>query len=221
MTSATYNPEFFEPKSMEHARDIVLMYHEMSAEARWVPETEWIRDLLTSMRSINEDSIILDWGTGVGRIAKMLIETFGCHVVGVDINKKMLEYAQKNVNSNQFTVLTHEEFVKKQFREHFTHATATWVLQHSPKSHIEIAMIQQALKTRGNFFVLDMHWKCIPRKTDAGDQYANEFYDDRVSNRKELERWFTPIAIGKMPESITVPSIVDISWWGFLERMPK
>lgn len=216
-----YNPEFFEPKSYEDARNIVLMYHEMSAEDRWESETNWTRDLLIAMRSLNENSVVLDWGTGVGRIAKMLIETFNCKVVGVDINKKMLDYAIQNVNSDKFSVMTYDEFLRTSPTAEYTHATATWVLQHSNTSQYDIALIQKALKDQGKMFVIDMLWKCIPKVVDGESPSATNFYDDKVNNKDELARWFIPTAMGTIPNTITVQSICDISWWGFLQKRTK
>lgn len=216
MSNEKYNPQFFSANSMQQAKDIVLMYHEMSADERWEPETDWTRDLLLSMRSLDENSVVLDFGTGIGRLAKMLIDTFGCKVVGVDISPDMLKYAKEYVNSDRYETMTSDEFTERLYNHHFTHAIAVWVLQHSPVSQFDIAKIQQSLKEDGKFFVIDMRWKCIPEKGDH--IHATNFYNDGVDNRAELEKFFHPLAIGTIPPSITTQSIVDISWWGFLQK---
>ena len=216
--SMLYNPDFFEPKDIEHAKDIILGYHDMSFDKRWDLETNWTKDILLASRTLGPDSIVLDWGTGIGRIAKMLIDTFGCQVIGVDINEKMLDYARDYVNDSKFSTMTFDEFADKKFNEHFTHATATWVLQHSPSSHVDIEMIRQALKVKGHMFVLDMTYKCIPKKSKTGDQHATEFYDDQINNRQELEKFFAPVMLGKMPTAVAAQSLIDVSWWGLLER---
>ena len=42
--------------------------------------------------------------------------------------------------------------------------------------------------------------------------------NDGIDNRQELTKWFNPLILGKLPRAITVESIFDGSWWGFLEK---
>lgn len=213
-----YKPEFFNAKTMDEARNIVLMWHEMSSEERWQPETEWTKDLLIAMRTFDENSIVLDFGTGVGRLAKMLIETFQCKVVGVDISEDMLKFAKEYVNNDKFETMTADEFIEKRYTEHFTHAISVWALQHSPVSQYDIARIQQAIKEDGNIFIIETREKCIPERADIAGNY---FYNDKVDNKAELTKWFYPLAMGTIPVSISTRGISDISWWGFLQKNKK
>lgn len=221
MSLEQYNPQFFSSSSLEEAKNIVLMHHELSSEQRWEPETQWTKDILLAMRSFDEHSVVLDFGTGVGRLAKMLIETFGCRVLGVDINSQMLEFAKDYVNDSRFETMTNDDFINKRFKDHFTHAISVWALQHSPVSQHDIARIQQSLKRNGHLFVIDMRWKCIPKLDPGGNIHDTNFYDDKVDNKQELSKYFNPIAMGTIPVKATIPSISDISWWGFLEKNTK
>jgi ubiquinone/menaquinone biosynthesis C-methylase UbiE len=215
MSTPIYYPEFFNPNSLEDAKFIVLCSNEQDYNFRWETETQWIKDQLISTRCIDHNSLILDWGTGVGRIAKMLIETFNCTVVGVDISESMLNYAIDYVgNSEKFIPITHDKFMESTFSSKFTCCIATWSLQHSNTSELDIEKIQKVLIPKGNMFVLEMSEKCVIGKENEVVVSVN----DNVDNKMELAKWFNPLILGKLPRSITVDSIFDGSWWGFLEK---
>lgn len=210
-----YSPEFFDADSFDEAKFIVLCSNEQDYNYRWDTETEWIRDQLISTRTINEHSLILDWGTGVGRLSKMLIETFNCTVVGVDISHTMLRHAVSYVNNTEkFIPVHYSEFINSQVKEKFTCCVAAWVLQHSITSAHDIKAIHSSLINGGNLFVLEMNDKCVIGRENGNYISIN----DGVDNKQELQKLFNPLILGKIPRKITVKSIFDNSWWGFLEK---
>lgn len=215
MPIRNYYPEFFNSQSFEDAKFIVLCSNEQDYNYRWNTETDWIRDQLISTRSINENSIVLDWGTGVGRLAKMLIDTFNCKVIGVDISQSMLSHAVNYVNNpDKFIPILYSKFINSQIQNEYTCCISAWVLQHSNDSASDIQTIQNALIEKGNMFVLEMSEKCV-----IGIENQNAVsINDGIDNREELAKWFNPLILGKLPRAITVESIFDGSWWGFLEK---
>ena len=42
--------------------------------------------IITNANIINETSCVVDFGCGMGRMSKAIIDTFNCEVIGVDIN---------------------------------------------------------------------------------------------------------------------------------------
>jgi ubiquinone/menaquinone biosynthesis C-methylase UbiE len=209
----TYKPEFFTPKSIEHAKNLILTPEDSTIENRWETESVWTLEMIKMVSSIDKDSVVLDWGCGIGRISKLLIETFDCKVVGVDLESKMLDYAVEYVNSNNFSTLSYENLFKTMPRNHFTHAISIWVFQHSDKLQIEVPLIYESMKNESELFVIDMMKKCIPGDTG--------FYTDDVNSRDILSKFYNPIVLGKIPKKFTTKKIQDMSWWALLERIEK
>ena len=70
-----YTPEIFEKKSMEEAKNIILTQEKGTTTAqRWELETPYITESILSKVSLTPQSLVLDFGCGIGRISKELIE---------------------------------------------------------------------------------------------------------------------------------------------------
>lgn len=213
MSDINYNPDFFIPTSVEHAKNIILTPEDSSVDDRWEKETVWTKNVVSSLMNITPDSVVLDWGCGIGRISKMLIDTFGCQVVGVDLQPKMLEYAKEYVNSDKFTTLEHKDIFTFFPKDKFTHVFSCWVFQHSNKAQYEIPLIYQSMKDNSQLFVLECNSKAIP--------HMNGYYDDNVSTRNILEKFYDMNALGVIPIHITTKKISEMSWWGILKKRFK
>jgi SAM-dependent methyltransferase len=59
---------------------------------------------LTGSFALDRNSLVLDYGCGIGRIAKELIKQTGCHVIGVDISPSMLGLAYPYVHSDNLVL---------------------------------------------------------------------------------------------------------------------
>jgi ubiquinone/menaquinone biosynthesis C-methylase UbiE len=210
---SNYKPDFFTPQNLDHAKNLILTPEDSTIEDRWQIETFWTIETLKLLSSIDENSVVLDWGCGIGRISKLLIETFNCKVVGVDIEPKMIDYAYDYVNSPKFSTINYEDIFRTLPKKHFTHAIAIWVFQHSNKLKIEIPLIYESMKQNSELFVLEMTNKCIPG--DSG------FYTDDLNTRDILPRFYNPIILGKIPIKYTTSKIQNMSWWGLLGKIDK
>jgi cyclopropane fatty-acyl-phospholipid synthase-like methyltransferase len=64
-------------------------------------ETETLTDLIDRLFEIPPQTILPDYGCGIGRMAKELIKRPGCRIVGVDIRlgSKLIKSAQHNRGS--------------------------------------------------------------------------------------------------------------------------
>ena len=208
-----YDSTFFTPTNLEHAKNLILTPEDSSIENRWEIETSWTLETIKLFSSINKDSVVLDWGCGIGRISKILIETFDCKVMGIDIEPKMLGYAIDYVNSENFSILSYDNLFKTMPKKHFTHAIGIWAFQHSNRLQVEIPLIYESMKNNSELFVIDMMKKCIPEK--------NGFYTDNVETREILSRFYEPIVLGKIPIKYTTKKIQEMSWWALLRKIEK
>jgi ubiquinone/menaquinone biosynthesis C-methylase UbiE len=210
MTLSLYNPEFFQPRDMQHARSIILTNEDSSTDQRWQKETDWTIALLNTLCSIDSHSVVLDWGCGIGRLAKPIVERFGCHVVGVDLQPRMLALAQDYVNNPKFSTMTVDQAVLHLPVNYFSHALAVWAFQHSPHVQYEIPLVWRSLQPQAQLFVMENVSKAIPS--------ATSFYDDGVPVEATLQRMFRCQSRGLLPTHIATPQVQRHSWWAVLTR---
>lgn len=205
----TYNPNFFKPKDMEHAKRIILTKEDSSTEKRWESETHWQTKVLGALTNIDNNSCVLDWGCGIGRLSRSLIEEYNCSVYGVDIQQKMLDYADDYVNSDNFTGITYDN-VNEIRKRKYTHILSVWVLQHSINVEDEVKLLYDCLEDTGRVLIVENHRKVIPD--------YEYYYDDGVSVMENLKQYFEPEVIGNLPESFSTPQLIKSSWWAILRK---
>jgi SAM-dependent methyltransferase len=85
----TYNPEIFSVPNLSQAKNIILTAESSTTEERWKTETPMLAALIAAHNKIGPDTVMLDYGCGIGRMAKELIARHGCRVIGVDISPSM------------------------------------------------------------------------------------------------------------------------------------
>ena len=161
---ATYISSFFETDDPQRARELILTKnYSMSSEERWEKETPYLSDKLTEALSPSSQSSILDFGCGIGRLAKALIDRHSCQIVGMDISASMRRMAEEYVRSDTFRVVAPEGLDEKSNSGPWAdHAYAVWVLQHTAHPHDEIRRIHRALKPGGKLYLVNAPGRCVP-----------------------------------------------------------
>lgn len=168
-----YNPQIFMQKTREGAREIILTPGAgMTTDERWEKETPWLADRM----EVAPSSTILDWGCGIGRIAKELVGK-GHRVVGVDISLAMLKQSYEYVDSVGFAAVGPTIFKTVARPESFDAGYSFWVLQHSNDPRTDIDMIHRSLKPGAPFFLLNNRNRCVPFIVDG----KRAWIDDKVS----------------------------------------
>jgi Methylase involved in ubiquinone/menaquinone biosynthesis len=162
LRQATYSPAIYNVGTIEQAKRIILTPEDASTEQRWKRETPYLLSLIEKSIAIDKNSMVLDYGCGIGRMSKALIERFGCWVVGVDISPSMRELAYSYVSSDQFLVCAPDSTVMT--GNNFDLALAIWVLQHCCDPSEDIARIRDALKPDGDLFVVNDRRRIVPCK---------------------------------------------------------
>lgn len=204
--AVTYRPQIFEVEDLESAKRIILTPEPgTTTEERWEDETPYLAAEIGKALGLDQASCVIDYGCGIGRVAKRLIERYGCAVVGVDISLSMRQLAPAYVASDRFTACAPEmldRMVAQGFRA--THACACWVIQHCALPEIDLARIDSALASDGLLFVLNNNHRCVP--TDHG--WAN----DGVSIETLLTEKFDKVAKSRLPEVITTAEIANGSF---------
>ncbi|HEY4370353.1 MAG TPA: class I SAM-dependent methyltransferase [Burkholderiales bacterium] len=206
----TYWPQFFEADDLEAAKGIAITPEEgMSTDERWRSETAFMMEHIASRLAIGPKNVLIDFGCGVGRMSRALIERYDCTVVGVDQSAKMREHAQSYVGSSRFKAASPAEFdtmVKEGFVADF--GMAIWVLQHCVHPAGEISRIANALAAEAPFLLVNSVHRLIP--THLGWGQDGENLDARMAERfGQLERM-------QFPESTSVKALREnsvISWW--------
>jgi len=110
---------------------------------------------------------VLDYGCGIGRLARELIARTGCTVLGVDIRLEMRLLAHSYVGSERFFA-TSPGALQALTRNGLKvdHAYTVWVLQHCVVPAKDIARLHACLRPEGRLYVTNGHTRCVP--TDKG-----------------------------------------------------
>ncbi|MBU0969737.1 MAG: tetratricopeptide repeat protein [Proteobacteria bacterium] len=198
-----YWPGAFETGSLFMARQVSLPPTKgLSTNQRWEKETPWLLKVLEDYLNPDDTTWILDFGCGLGRMAKALIDRHHCWVLGVDISLSMRARAEIFVNSPRFISCSPQaldQMTQQGFR--VDHAISVWTLQHCPAMEEEVARIQASLKKGGRLYVLSSSKNRYPTRHGWVDTHENI--------KRILDKRFKPL------EKIPLPDKV------FLDRSPK
>jgi SAM-dependent methyltransferase len=160
-----YNPNIFNTTSIDEAKKIILTKQSnIDTDERWEKETKFLtEDISKFFSGFDENSIIIDFGCGIGRLSKELIKKFNCRVIGIDISDSMRIMAKEYVNHSKFDVISPEEFRKKILNNFQVNGIISiWVLQHSFDPISEIKLLKSALKSNGLLYILNNKVSAVP-----------------------------------------------------------
>jgi SAM-dependent methyltransferase len=193
---AIYAPQVFDVRDVDEARSIILTPESgTTTEQRWERETPYLADRILERFAIGPQHVVLDYGCGLGRMAKALIERTGCSVIGVDFSSSMRQLAPGYVGSPRFAAAPPpllDVLTARGLRADF--ALAIWVMQHVARPAQELARVHAALAPGGGLFVANNVTRAVP--TDRG--WANDGIDVEAA----LNANFTPLWRGRLPDDV-------------------
>jgi cyclopropane fatty-acyl-phospholipid synthase-like methyltransferase len=203
----TYDPRVFQVNDLAAAMKIILTEEDSSSDTRWKTETPYAADLIGQYLTIDRDSLLLDYGCGIGRVAKELIARYGCRVIGTDISAQMRALAPIYVDSERFFACSPAmlDYLIEQGVA-FDGAVAIWVLQHCYQPADDIARIRRTLKPGSRLFVLNNLQRVVPTREKG-------WYDDRLDVRALLRSEFSLLQEGKPALERTSPLIAQHTYW--------
>jgi len=204
-----YLKEAFYPRDIGHAKEICLS-PEYGISNKFEKETEATINTLVSNLYVHNDSNVLDFGCGVGRLSKGLIERLGCSVVGVDFSEPMLQAASEYVYSKKFTPLPSpvSDQNKLELINKFDTALAVYVLQHSPTPHEDVQFIYDSLTNDGKFIFVNEKKRFIPVGIDRINSGLIYWDDDGIDVEKIVFDKFNLIAEHLYPRRFDVKIMV-------------
>jgi ADP-heptose:LPS heptosyltransferase/ubiquinone/menaquinone biosynthesis C-methylase UbiE len=183
----------FKPKSIEEGKhEVVGDCNGFTMQQRWEAETPaFAKSILKQIKGPLDHKIrILDYGCGVGRLAKeVLTQEINCEVVGVDASSEMMQKAVDYVGNVNFTTSNPQDLGDKRFDLVY----CVYVLQHCPSIEIRDVLyrIYHHLKDDGVFVYCSSDYRMCIRFDGQG------FFDDRflgVNLREEIGRLFEEVS---------------------------
>lgn len=204
-----YNPDFFIPHTLAEAKKIVLGYGRSETPNRWQIETDWIQQLFVKNKFITEKSVVLDWGCGLGRLSKMIIQNFNCKVIGVDLNQSMLNFAKDYVSSPLFSTYLYNDV--SEIKCKFSNIISVWTLQHSFNIDKDLQTLNNFLDLNGQIFIFEDITPAIPIIDNGNGNWRllpDGLYRTKSSNK------FKIIQQGRFPYVDMIPEN-STSWYSF------
>lgn len=176
----TYIHEVFLPQTLEAAKHVALTSDPQDPQ-KFARETHFLVDFLLAQRLVSADTHVLDFGCGMGRVARALIEQTGCRVEGTDTSPAMRHFAQEYVSSPKFCVSQAPTVVADL-------ALACFVLQHVEYPEHEVENIYQHLTPNGTLVLVNEPRRFVPSGVDR-DGYV-VWNDDRLNIEQILGEYF-------------------------------
>lgn len=174
----------FDAESFEHGKNIVIT-PDQDIPNKFELETARFMDFIDNNLHgyLNSSSVVLDYGCGVGRLSKAMIDQYDCKVFGKDISERMLDISKEYVNSRNYICGTEIPLDLK-----FDLVFSVLVLQHAERPEYDIQKIRHHLKDNGCFILLNEKYRLVPKGID-NNGYVN-WEDDKVDVFKLTKKYF-------------------------------
>ncbi len=156
-----YTSRIFDCDTVDAAKQIIL-----TAPSAEETERHWRQDTPILAAQIADHlkvagGRILDFGCGIGRLAKPLMALTACRVVGADISQSMRRMALDRIPSPRFAAIAPEDLDEPSIGM-FDAAYAALVIQHCEDPDKELRRIHGRLKPGGRFVLVNSTRRWLP-----------------------------------------------------------
>ena len=157
-----YVKEVFDVVTFAQAKNTVLTDDPTNPD-KFTNETNFLIETVAEQHIIYSDSTVLDFGCGMGRVSKKLIDTFDCNVIGVDISNSMMQFANIYVSKpRKFKTMNSYNIPNT-----IDVCVSTFVLQHVQDPKAEIETICSNLKPGGYLVLVNERTRYVPGDVDV------------------------------------------------------
>ena len=182
----SYLKEIFYPSDMQSAMDICIT-PDAQKPNKFNEETDFLIKFLNSKGMLHKRPKVLDFGCGVGRISKDLVD-LGCEVVGMDFSIPMLMAAINYVDNKNFTPLINTATLPFEIKPEFDLVICSFVLQHTEDPIKEIKFLKSVMKDDATLVLVNEPYRLVPMGMDK-DRFV-EWKDDKVDIDQEVSNEF-------------------------------
>jgi len=180
-----YVKEAFNVTTITQAMNVVLSF-EADKPEKFYKETKFLIDTIANENIITNESTVLDFGCGMGRISKELVNKFDCSVLGLDISESMKTFATLYVsNPRKFKTISEMP------TDLVDVCLAVFVLQHVEHPQQEIEKIVNILKPNGYLVIVNEDNRFIP--SDVDDKGFVIWNNDNFNVFNEIEKHLTKV----------------------------
>jgi SAM-dependent methyltransferase len=178
----SYLKEIFYPGDMQSAMDICITPDPQKPN-KFNEETHFLIKFLNSKGMLHKRPKVLDFGCGVGRISKDLVD-LGCKVVGMDFSIPMLMAAINYVDNKNFTPLINTPTLPFAIKPEFELVICSFVLQHTEDPVKEIKFINSVMKDDATLVLVNEPYRLVPVGMD--EERFVKWEDDKIDIVQEV-----------------------------------
>lgn len=195
-----YHPQVFDPNSLDEAKQLSApMPDGVTEENYWEKLPYWLMANMGKISHMKKSQIILDYGCGIGRLAKQFCNE-KVYIIGVDPSSKMRKYTEEYVKNHVYFTAMSPEFFTRLVESGFRvdHAYIVDTLSHCHPTIVSqtLNLVNSAIKTGGFLMVYDSKkTRSVPYKMgDKPIEWKNDSYDiwQTIENRFGLCLTLTP-----------------------------
>src|SRR3974390_1318489 len=206
-----YDPSrYLDIETVDEAIEIITSGTEnLTSQQRWNEETPALMEIIK--RHISRDSWVLDYGCGIGRLAKPLVENLNCTVIGVDFSANMRALATSMIVDHRFFAL--DPLMMDKLNLKADAAIAVWTLQHCVDLKQAIWRITEVVRPGGALFVVNNKTRCLPVEN-------GEWADDGLNVDEMIQQsGFEQIEYGSLDDAIAPGWMKDNTFWAVYRRL--
>jgi 2-polyprenyl-3-methyl-5-hydroxy-6-metoxy-1,4-benzoquinol methylase len=203
----------YDVRTMSDARQIILTPEGgATTDERWKRETPYLVGLIEgAYPRLDDKTRVLDFGCGIGRIARELIRKYGCWVYGVDASANMRALAASYVADDRFAAIS--PLMLDEMGRKFDLVLAIWVLQHVRDLDDEVSRLVDAMTVdKSVLVVVNNHRRAMPSPGRA------PWIDDGADVAALLDAGFRKMSVGSLDAKYVPARLADETFYGVYIR---